>query len=272
MSVCDQREVARRLIEARPILPPPVPTLPREPFIYKFWGTLIWSVLFVAVMPIGAAVSGVLAALLYHLLYGFHFLASEETRRAFLDSGIVTAAMAIVAIVAGLLVLVGAIRLARQSPADYLALRWPSARHAAIGLGATVLLMVLLEVAAALIGLPRTPKVLIDWIRAAREHHAVGFFALAVVVVAPIIEEIMFRGFIYRGFAASRLGIVGAVALSSLIFTALHVQYDLIVLCGLMVMALLLGTMRAISGSTLLTISMHALNNGVAMLELLWLS
>ncbi len=99
---------------------------------------------------------------------------------------------------------------------------------------------------------------------------AIGFFALALVVTAPITEEIVFRGFIYRGFAASRLGTVGAVVLSSLIFTAIHIQYDLITLCGVLATALLLGTMRAVSGSTVLTIAMHALNNGVVLLEMLW--
>jgi len=93
---------------------------------------------------------------------------------------------------------------------------------------------------------------------------------VVLVVTAPLTEEICFRGFIYRGFAASRLGTVGAVILSSLIFAGIHVQYDLITLAGVLVTALLLGTMRAISGSTLLTIAMHALNNAVVLVEMLW--
>jgi membrane protease YdiL (CAAX protease family) len=192
----------RRLSEVRPILPPRLPALPRAPFVYKFWGTLIWSVLLVGVMAVGVVISGVVAI----LLYGFDFPASEEAQRAFLNNGKVTTGVTIGAIVAGLLVLGVAIRLAGQRPVDYLALRWPSAWHAAMGLGATFLLVVLLDVTSALIGWPRTPEVLINRLRNAREYHAVASDVLAVVVVAPIVEEIMFRGFIYRGFAASRLG------------------------------------------------------------------
>ena len=58
--------------------------------------------------------------------------------------------------------------------------------------------------------------------------------------------------------------------LSSLIFAGIHVQYDLVTLAGVLATALLLGFMRALSGSTLLTIAMHALNNFVVLIEMLW--
>jgi hypothetical protein len=38
--------------------------------------------------------------------------------------------------------------------------------------------------------------------------------ALAFVIIAPAAEEITFRGFLYRGWAASRLGVFGAILLT----------------------------------------------------------
>jgi hypothetical protein len=241
-------------------------TAPKPPRVWKFWATLAWSVLLYGVMTVSAAIGIVLAV----NWYGIDVSAFEADKSALLSDGIVIAVTSMSGTVPVLLVIALAVRLARQKFAGYLALRLPSIRHACIGLGAIVLLMIVIDATSALVGRPLVPDVLLDGVRSARAHNALGFYALALVVTAPITEEITFRGFIYRGFAASRLGVAGAVVLSSLIFTAIHIQYDLITLAGVLATALLLGTVRAVSGSTVLTISMHALNNGVVLLEMLW--
>jgi len=247
------------------VAPPPLPTATaKPPRIWKFLATLAWSVLLYGVMTISATVGVVLVMLWYGIDPG------TVQRSAFLNDGIVIAATSMSATVPVLLVIALAVKLARQNFFDYLALRLPSARHATIGLAAVVLLMILIDTTTALSGRSIVPEVMIEQLRSASGHGALGFFALALVVSAPITEEIAFRGFIFRGFAASRLGMVGAVAVSSLIFTAIHVQYDLFTLAGVLAIAVLLGTVRAMSGSTLLTISMHTLNNGVVLLEALW--
>ena len=238
----------------------------RPPRIWKFWATLAWSILLYGVMTVSAAVGIVLAV----SWYGIDVSAAAADKSALLSDGIVIAATSMSGTLPVLLVIALAVKLARQKFAGYLALRLPSIRHACLGLGAIVLLMVFIDTTSALVGRPLVPDVLLDGVRSARAHNALGFYALALVVTAPITEEIVFRGFIYRGFAASRLGTAGAVVLSSLIFTAIHIQYDLITLAGVLATALLLGTVRAVSGSTVLTISMHALNNGVVLLEMLW--
>jgi hypothetical protein len=244
-----------------PTEPPPAATA-KPPRVWKFWATLAWSVLLYGVMTISATVGIVLVLLWLGV--------TLTDKNALLNDGIVIAATSTSATVPVLLVIALAVRLARQKFADYLALRLPSGRHAAIGLGATVVLMILIDATTALTGRPIVPDVMLEQLRSASGHGALGFFALALIVTAPITEEIAFRGFIYRGFAASRLGTIGAVAISSLIFTAIHIQYDLFTLGGVLLLALLLGTVRAVSGSTLLTISMHALNNGVVLVEALW--
>jgi membrane protease YdiL (CAAX protease family) len=239
------------------------PVAPRPPRIWKFWGTMIWSILLYGVMTASAVFGVVLAAWWYHLDF-------DGDPSALLNDGVIVAATSASAMLPVLLVVALAIRLARQKFRDYLALHSPAARHVVIGLGAIVVLMILIDATTALIGRPIVPDVMLDQLRTAKAHGAFGLFALALVVTAPITEEIVFRGFIFRGFSASRLGVAGAVVLSSLIFTVIHIQYDFVTLCGVMALALLLGTMRAVSGSTVVTISMHALNNFGVLLEALW--
>jgi membrane protease YdiL (CAAX protease family) len=245
------------------VAPPALPqAAAKPPRVWKFWSTLAWSVLLYGVMSISATIGIVMAAHRYGL--------ALSDRSALINDGLVVAATSMSATLPVLLVIALAVRLTRQKFRDYLALGLPSVRHTAIGFLAIVLLMILIDTTTALIGRPIVPDVMLDQVRSASGHGALGLFALALAVTAPVTEEIAFRGFIYRGFAASRLGTVGAVALSSLIFTAIHIQYDLFTLCGVLALAVLLGTVRAISGSTLLTISMHALNNFVVLVEALW--
>jgi CAAX protease family protein len=248
--------------------PPPVPAgaQKKPPRVWKFWGTLGWSLLLYGAMTAAAAV-GIVLAVNY---YGIDISVAAADKAAFLSDGVVVAVTSMSGTLPVLAVIWLAVKLARQGFAHYLALRWPSARHAAIGLGGILLLMFAIDASSRLLGRPVVPQVLIDGVRSAGEHRALGFFTLALVVTAPITEEIAFRGFIYRGFAASRLGTIGAVIMSSLIFAAIHVQYDMVTLAGVLATALLLGSMRAISGSTLLTIAMHALNNAVVLAEMLW--
>jgi uncharacterized protein len=247
-------------------LPLPAAAQKKPPRVWKFWATLGWSLLLYGAMTVAAAV-GIVLAVNY---YGIAISTTEAGKATFLSDGVVVAVTSMSGTVPVLLVIWLAVKLARQRFADYLALRLPSLRHACIGLGSILLLMIVIDTSSRLLGRPVVPQVLIDGVRSAGDHHALGFFTLALVVTAPITEEIAFRGFIYRGFAASRLGTFGAVILSSLIFAGIHVQYDLITLAGVLATALLLGFMRAISGSTLLTILMHALNNGVVLAEMLW--
>jgi len=85
-------------------------------------------------------------------------------------------------------------------------------------------------------------------------------------VVAPIGEEIAFRGFLYRGFARpgyERLAIV----VISLAWALLHIQYDWLGMAQIFAAGLMLGWFRWASGSTTLTIVMHVLINFEALLE-----
>ena len=90
---------------------------------------------------------------------------------------------------------------------------------------------------------------------------------LATVVVAPAGEEIMFRGFLFRGLVGSPRAAWPAIVGISLLWTLLHVQYDFAGMSEIFVAGLFLGWMRYTSGSTLLAIALHGLFNFEGMLE-----
>ncbi len=91
----------------------------------------------------------------------------------------------------------------------------------------------------------------------------------ALVIAAPVTEEVVFRGFVYRGLAESRLGPIAAIVVSTLIFTLIHVQYESLDLLYVGLLGLALGIARWHTGSLLTPILMHALANLIATLDVL---
>jgi membrane protease YdiL (CAAX protease family) len=84
---------------------------------------------------------------------------------------------------------------------------------------------------------------------------------IAVLIIAPVAEELVFRAFLHRGWAASRLGASGTVVLTSLLWALLHQQYTWLGIVFVFCMGLTLGWLRERSGSTTTTIALHALTN-----------
>jgi uncharacterized protein len=90
-----------------------------------------------------------------------------------------------------------------------------------------------------------------------------GAFA-AIVVVAPFVEELLFRGIILRGLLA-RMSAPKAIVLSSVLFGAMHANIYQFVDAG--TFALVLGWLYVRFRSTLPCILLHALTNALAMLS-----
>jgi HAD superfamily hydrolase (TIGR01509 family) len=90
---------------------------------------------------------------------------------------------------------------------------------------------------------------------------------LAVVVVAPISEELFYRGFLFTGFAASPLGGAGAVFLTALLWAMIHVQYNLYGMGLIFITGLFLGWARWQTNSAITTIVLHALMNLLATIQ-----
>jgi len=89
-------------------------------------------------------------------------------------------------------------------------------------------------------------------------------FSLVVVLLAPVMEELLFRGYLFKVLRQTWLKFVGTLFITSLLFTLIHAgQYGLGVLSILFVFSLMLGIAREKSGSVLLPIILHAINNFV---------
>jgi membrane protease YdiL (CAAX protease family) len=88
-----------------------------------------------------------------------------------------------------------------------------------------------------------------------------GYFVFEVVIVAPIAEELMFRGFLYRGLAASRLGATGAILVTSLLWTSLHIERTWLGLAELFFSGGAFGWLRWRSDSAITPIAVHGVGN-----------
>ena len=64
---------------------------------------------------------------------------------------------------------------------------------------------------------------------------------ISVVIIAPIAEEFIFRGFLYSQLSRTRIGPWGAVTLSSLLWTVIHFQYEALILIVLYIFGIFLG-------------------------------
>lgn len=88
---------------------------------------------------------------------------------------------------------------------------------------------------------------------------------LALVFAAPVFEETFFRGFLLRGFEMSRVGVRGAVILTSALWAAIHLQYNFYGMAFIACMGVLLGIARVSSHSIVLPMILHALSNSLSL-------
>jgi len=86
---------------------------------------------------------------------------------------------------------------------------------------------------------------------------------LAVAILMPVVEEILFRGLLY-GALERRLPTAGSITVTALVFALCHFQ--LVFFIPLLGVGVLLGWARSKTGSIGLPILIHALNNGLSLL------
>ena len=91
---------------------------------------------------------------------------------------------------------------------------------------------------------------------------------VTMVIVAPIYEEVMFRGILWSAvreqFAGSKGAWVATIT-TSVLFSIIHLQYEFYEMSVIFILALLLGYARSRSGSLYVPILLHIINNGLAM-------
>ncbi len=110
---------------------------------------------------------------------------------------------------------------------------------------------------------------LLELVLTSADPLALACFAFTALVVAPLFEEVLFRG-VLLPVAGQRLGGAGAVILSAAVFAIAHLS--LAELAPLFVLGLGLGWLRWRSGRLGSAVLMHALWNGLTFMNLLFLA
>lgn len=153
------------------------------------------------------------------------------------------------------------------SAADYLGLKWPSRGEFLFGLAATVALVIVSNLLSWLLGQNLVTPFQTDIYTTASAAGWLLWLLIAVAIVTPIGEEILFRGFLFRGWLRNPGDAWAVIIATSLLWAIIHVQYDWYIIAQIFVFGLLLGWLRWASGSSILTILLHALINSEGMLE-----
>lgn len=244
---------------------PPLIETRAPPRVWKFWGTALWGLLIFVAMFVGQIGAIVLLVVLRGLPanLGSVELVGHEPEALALS--------VIMGLPATLFAVWLAIRIKKASFVDYLALYWPSWRQLLFGAAGLILLVLAWEVVSRSLGREATPGFMTDLLKSGRDRGAALLLLVAFSVAAPMSEEVLARGFLFRGWSASFLRISGAIILSSLVWTIVHLQYDMYFLAEVFTIGLWFGYMRYRSGSLWLTIVLHALNNLTAVVLTMWL-
>jgi len=243
-----------------PALPPPV-GIRRPARPWGFWATLGWTALWLAVL-LGSGVACFLMAMIVLGATG----AIGDVEQAAQDlaaNGLLLGIVAIgqVPILVGLTAVLAKIRMPVR---EYLALRWPTYPQTFVALGALLVLLLGQDLLTWSLGRP----IVAEFMRTA--YRTAGFLpilVLGVAVAAPVVEEVFFRGFMYKGLAASKVGVIGAILITSLVWAAIHLQYDWYGKATILTAGLFLGLVRWRTKSVALPILLHGLMNAVATVQ-----
>jgi len=137
---------------------------------------------------------------------------------------------------------------------------------------AAIVVMFLAQVVYNAIVLPFAHETVVDDVRPLMEplqSDAFWLFALALVVGAPLSEELLFRGFMLSALTRSRLGFFGGALVTTLAWTVLHAGYSGLGLVEVFLAGLLFSWLLWRTGSLWVPLVCHAIYNGVVTLAIL---
>jgi membrane protease YdiL (CAAX protease family) len=220
------------------------------------WGvlaTLAWLV-------ISFAISALVAVAGFVLILGDHGRSLETY------DGVLVAVGALTSVPVQIAVLAWAARLRGWVPRDYLALNMPKRGEIILAVICVVAINLAFNGLLFVAGRDVVAPFQVAAYKTAQSSGWLLWLFIAIVVVAPVGEEIVFRGFLYRGLVQPGWELYAIVAIA-LVWSLLHIQYDWLGMVQIFGLGVLLGWFRWASGSTTLAVLMHALINLEAMIE-----
>jgi uncharacterized protein len=237
------------------------PTVPRP---WGPWATVGWTLLCLAALVV-AQVAVLIGFAAVRLAQGPAIkpdgLGAVGEELATNGDLLATATLASTPAVLGLVAML--VRIRRYPMREYLALAWPGTRAFFLAIGGLAAVLVASDLTSYSLGRPLVPEVMQQVYRNAW----LPFLVFAVVILAPLAEETLFRGFLYKGIASSRAGPATAILVSAIMFSVIHIQYDWYGMSTVAVMGFYLGAVRYRFSSMPLTMVLHAIANAVATAE-----
>ena len=227
---------------------------------WGFWATLGLSAVIAGAFLVSQIAVMVLCAIAQGLL-------SKDVAQYLANEGVLVGLTTIGAVpaVAGLAASFVALRKGGPDIRDYLGLGWPGGRTVALWMLALIVFLIATDSLTVALGRPIVPQVMVDMYR---NTSFVPVLWIALVLAAPLSEETLFRGFLFRGLSASRLGGIGTVFVTAALWAIIHTQYDMFGVAQVLASGILVGCARLKTGSLLLCMAMHAVANLVATMEI----
>jgi membrane protease YdiL (CAAX protease family) len=230
---------------------------------WGFWATLGFSAIVFAVfsaLQILVAAAFVSLAKIQHPELDLEVYASSLSSNGF--------CLAIMAIVSGLICIPLTLWFAKLrkhvSVKNYIGFREPLMREWVKWLPILAAFLFLSDAVTFLLHRPIVPPFMVDAYKTASFLPA---FLFAIIIVAPIFEEIFFRGFLFQGIRYSRLGPTGAIGITSFFWAVIHLQYDVYGIVTVFALGILFGIARLKTDSIHLLMVMHSLASLVATVE-----
>jgi membrane protease YdiL (CAAX protease family) len=152
----------------------------------------------------------------------------------------------------------------------YLGLTAPRKRDLLLGIIVVAILTAAADGVSWILGYSLVSQFQLDIYNSASAAGWLPWLLLVLVVVAPIGEETLFRGFLFRGWHRSPRDIWAVIIVIALLWALTHVQYNLYYMTQVFLIGLVFGWFRYKSGSTILTMLLHGLVNLESTIETVW--
>ena len=228
-----------------------------QPVHWEFWGTLLWGVLIAFIFVVLQAITMIIILMTqnkYSSPSGFEQAFISAATDGFILS---VATIATTIVCTGLVI--GIIKLKKNTVLkEYLCIRPVPFNTMLQWIGILAVFIALANMLALALGRPIVTE-FVSAIYASAQPLWILWIAL--IIAAPLFEEIFFRGFLFQGFASSFMGPAGAVFVTSGLWASIHTQYDthdkVVIFC----LGLLLGAARVRTGSLLAPLGLHAASN-----------
>jgi membrane protease YdiL (CAAX protease family) len=225
---------------------------------YRFWTSFLWMVVILGLFVIGQFVP----ILLYMLGEGMGV--TRESFSAFTDTMGNDVRLLFLSAFGGIALVLPTIwwivkRVERETLKEGLYLYGASFLSYVIWFLVLILTFVGMGLLIHILGVQETPNFMLNLEYPTPMHKIL--LLVAVVIIAPIVEEVVFRGFLQKRFSGTFLGIHGAIFVTAFIWAVIHGQYESVYIFVIFLIGIIFGYARVISNSLYIPIMMHAVLN-----------